>query len=416
MRGTAKHHHPEIITAAIIICISFFTMCMNKEAKNIAASPKITYKDFAGSASCSGCHKSIYESHIHTAHFLTSQIAAETNIKGSFEKGKNIFPYNNGTYIAMEKRGSGYFQVAYFNNAERETHPFNITVGSATKGQTYLYWLNQKLFQLPITYFTAAGQWCNSPGFPDRPVFKRPITSRCLECHATFAAALSTPGIGPEKFDNKTIVYGVDCEKCHGPAAMHVANQTQNPKDTIAKYIINPSRFSRQQSLDLCALCHGGRLQKTKPSFSFIAGDSLAGFFKWDTTTQSAADIDVHGNQYGLLKLSKCFIQSNTLTCNSCHSPHQNEKNELSLYSQKCMNCHNKEHDTFCKVNTSLVASIKNNCIDCHMPKQASKSIAVFLPGQSLLTSSLIRTHFISKYPDETKKYIEQMKKQPQQK
>ena len=56
---------------------------------------------------------------------------------------------------------------------------------------------------------------------------------------------------------------GVDCEKCHGPAARHVEFQTQNPKETIAKFIINPAGFSRQQSLDMCALCHGGRLQKT---------------------------------------------------------------------------------------------------------------------------------------------------------
>ena len=412
MRGITQYYNSTIIIVMVIVCISFLTMCMNKKTAKADAEKKASYKDFAGSASCQNCHKDIYHSHLNTAHFHTSEIASEKNIKGSFETGKNIFPYPNGSFIAMKKMDSGFYQVEYFGNAERQRHSFNIVSGSGTKGQTYLYWENNKLFQLPITYFTSASQWCNSPGFPDRAVFKRPITSRCLECHTTFAAVISASGIEPEEFDKKTIVYGVDCERCHGPAAMHVAYQTQNPKDNNAKYIINPAKFTRQQNLDLCALCHGGKLQKTKSSFSFVSGDTLAGFFKWDTASKTAGDIDVHGNQLGLLKLSRCFLESSTLTCNSCHNPHQNEKNELAVYSQRCMTCHNKEHNNFCTINPSLVANIKNNCIDCHLPKQASHAISVFLPGQSMLTPSLIRTHYITIYPDETKKYIEQMKKQ----
>lgn len=411
MKGITQLQNPTIIIVAIIVCVSFFTMCMNKEADKSEALKKTVYKDFAGSASCRGCHKNIYDSHLQTAHFHTTETASEKNIKGSFEPGKNIFPYSNGSNIAMVKTDSGFYQVEYNGDIEKQRHPFDMISGSGTKGQTYLYWEKNYLLQLPITYFTAANQWCNSPGFPDRAHFRRPITSRCLECHSTFATTISAPGVEPEQFDKKTILYGVDCEKCHGPAAMHVAYQTKNPKDTNSKYIINPAQFSKQQNLDLCALCHGGRLQKTKPSFSFIAGDTLSNFFTWDTTAHTAADIDVHGNQYGLLKLSRCFKESITLTCNSCHNPHQHEKNELSLFSQRCMNCHNKEHDNFCTIKTVSAAGIKSNCIDCHMPKQASKAIAVFLPGQTNLTSTFIRTHFITTYPDETKNYIEHIKK-----
>ncbi|MGE5108471.1 MAG: hypothetical protein ACM3H8_13050, partial [Sphingobacteriales bacterium] len=153
---------------------------MNKENEKKSFVSKIRYEDFAGSSSCQGCHKSIYDSHVHTAHFHTSEIASEKNIKGSFEEGKNIFPYNNGNYIVMKKTDSGFYQVEYSGGIEKQKYPFNITTGSGAKGQTYLHWKNNKLFQLPITYFTSANQWSNSPGFPDRAVFKRIITSRCL--------------------------------------------------------------------------------------------------------------------------------------------------------------------------------------------------------------------------------------------
>lgn len=398
------------ITLALIIgAVSFLTMCMPKED----TAKKITFKDFAGSASCQSCHKNIYATHINTAHFHTSELATAASIKGSFEAGSNIFPYENGTFMAMEKTADGFFQVEYSGSNKLQSHPFDIVTGSGTKGQTYLWWDSNKIYQLPITYFTQAHQWCNSPGFPERAVFNRIITSRCLECHTTFINKISAPEIPKEDFDKNTIIYGIDCERCHGPGADHVAYQTQHPADSTAKFIINPAKFSRQQSLDLCALCHGGKLQKTKPSFSFVAGDKLSDFFSWDSTAREAVDIDVHGNQLGLLKLSKCFLQTSTLTCTTCHNPHQNEKSNLAVFSQRCMSCHNKEHNNFCTIKSVDEKILQGNCIDCHMPKEPSRAIAVFLPGQDKLSSSLIRTHYITKYPVETQKYLDDLARSP---
>jgi hypothetical protein len=42
---------------------------------------------------------------------------------------------------------------------------FDMVIGSGVMGQSFLTWRNNKLYQLPITYFTAADQWSNSPGF-----------------------------------------------------------------------------------------------------------------------------------------------------------------------------------------------------------------------------------------------------------
>lgn len=100
----------------------FFTKCINNE-KDKADSQIITKPaSFAGSATCVSCHKAIYDSHINTAHFLTSAVADEKNIRGSFETGKNTFEYFDGSMVAMEKRAKGLYQVAYINNIEKKAN------------------------------------------------------------------------------------------------------------------------------------------------------------------------------------------------------------------------------------------------------------------------------------------------------
>lgn len=306
--------------------------------------------------------------------------------------------------VFMEKRDSGFYEVGYYEGVERIAKRFDIVVGSGSKGQTYITRFKNRFYQLPVSYLTAANKWANSPQFPARmAVFNRSITSRCLECHSTFAQTIpGSPGQA-EEFNINQFIYGVDCEKCHGPGAKHVAFQTENPKEIKAKYILNPANFSRQQILDLCGLCHGGRLQKTKPSFSFVSGDSLSDYFITDTLQPDPENIDVHGNQLGLLRSSKCFRISGTMTCITCHNSHENERGKIALFSSRCLTCHSPAHGTVCKMSKSLGSIINQNCIDCHMPAKPSKSITELLPGDTRPTAALIRSHFIAIYPDETR-------------
>lgn len=388
------------------LSVVFFTKCISDENRGAGLShEKTVFESFAGSDKCISCHQTIYDSHIHTAHFKTSAIANSENIVGSFDQGKNNVEFNNGGIMKMEKGIDGFYQAAYVNEEMKKKQRFDMVIGSGTKGQSYASWNKGQLVQMPITYFTQTQQWCNSPGYPNKIAFNRPITARCLECHTTYAEENTDPKTAEGNFKNDKFIFGVTCEKCHGPAADHVKYHTGNPNEKNAKFIVNPAAFSRSQSLDLCALCHGGKLEKTQPSFSFTAGKKLGDYFKWDTTVVAADAIDVHGNQLGLLRLSECFVNSATLTCNTCHSPH--EKSSLPTFSQKCMGCHSEAHGNFCTEKSVSPDIKKNNCIDCHMPKQASRSIAVILPGQSTITPSYIRTHLVAKYVDETKKYID---------
>lgn len=405
MKGINTHRRTAVTILIIVLSVFLFIKCIDKEQNEAKVIKDDTGEQFAGSAACARCHKNIYDAHIHTAHYLTSRPASEEYIKGSFEKGKNTFVFNDSVMVAMEKKDTFFYQAEYVSGIKKKTRRFDIIAGSGTKGQSYMNWRSSKLFQLPITYFTNADQWSNSPGYPDKVVFNRPITSRCLECHTTYIKKISAPEIESEEYADNQIIYGVDCEKCHGPAAKHVQFRSENAKETKGKYIINPALFTRKQKLDMCALCHGGRLSKTKPSFAFKAGDALEDYFLIDTASKDAKNIDVHGNQLGLLAASECFRKSE-MTCSSCHNTHENERGKTALFSQRCMNCHNEQHVSSCKMTTVVGSAIMQNCIDCHMPKQPSKTIAVLLQGAKNPESAIIRTHFVKVYPDETKKIL----------
>lgn len=413
MRSVYLHKRTFIISILLIITLFVFTKCVNeqnkkqaKQKENVVNDSVITFDQFAGAETCAKCHQSITDNYFHTAHFYTSQNAAEQSIKGSFILGKNSFKYGDGKIVSLEKKKDSFYQVYYYKGKEVVRRRFDIVVGSGINGQTYLSWIGDHIIELPVSYFTQVHQWANSPGYPLSPIiFNRPVTARCLECHATFAQTINyNPNI-PPAFDSSKMILTVDCEKCHGPAAKHVVYEEQHVHDTIGMYITNPARLSRQLSLDICALCHSGKLDELKPPFQFIAGDSLNNFYTSSDVAKNAGVMDVHGNQLGVLSASKCFQLSKTMTCVTCHDPHTNERNNTALFSQRCQTCHTNQHKAIEGLPDDVV---KNNCIDCHMPLQESTSISFLLQNKTQPVNAMMRTHFITVYNDETKKFIEQ--------
>src|SRR5215470_9010252 len=253
------------------------------------------FKKYAGSQVCANCHKDLFEKHLRTEHHLSSALPDGKNISGSFEPGRNVFNFDQVTNVTMEKRDSGFYQVAYQEGREVTKARMDIVVGSGRKGQSYLHWVGNRLVQLPITFFTPANRWSNSPGYlPNKIFFNRPITSRCLECHSTYFETTGVTNEGLEEFDHNKIVYAVDCERCHGPGAAHVEFQTQNPSVKQSKFIVNPGKLPRERLLDLCALCHGGASKKIKPSFQFQPGDTISNYLAFTNTDPNIANIDVH--------------------------------------------------------------------------------------------------------------------------
>jgi hypothetical protein len=372
---------------------------------------------FAGAKACAKCHAGIYDSYLHTAHFEASTPATENTVHGSFAKDSNVFNINSSQKVVMEKLDSGLFQSYYVNGKFRERHRFDITFGSV-KGETYLYWKGNELYQLPLSYFSGQHQWSTSPGmgltFMDYPRI-RPIGIRCMECHASYISYL--PGQaqalnGTEEFDKASLVCHIDCERCHGPGAQHVDFQTRNPGVKTAHFITKYQSLSRSQKLDMCAVCHSGQHSvMLRSAFAFQPGDTLAKFIMPEFSRPvDTGHLDVHGNQLQLLKTSKCFIYSK-MDCATCHDTHQNTRGNEVLYTQKCLNCHNSPTHTYCKMTNKLSdAALKTGCINCHMPALPTQAISVQVSEKSAPIQFFVRTHHIAIYPQQVKKILAYVK------
>ena len=375
---------------------------------NIFNTPKADPRGtvYAGAATCVSCHKAVYSDYLHAVHFGTSRLASEHSINGSFEPGANVYTFNKDVKVVMEKRDSGLYQVAYVNGKVVNAQRFGITIGGV-KAESYLYWAGNALYQLPISHFKALQNWTNSPGYRSNMAdFSRPVSADCMSCHASYMKKIpqAQPLQHGEEFDKTALILGIDCERCHGPAAEHVDYQTAHPEDKKARFIAIYTALPRAAKMDMCAICHSGASDMMlRPSFTFKPGDRVSDFrLRGLFQNTDPNQLDVHGNQYQLLANSKCFINSN-MDCATCHNVHANQRGQIALYSQKCQTCHKQTDHSFAKTATpDLAAAIKNNCIDCHMPAKPSNAIVLNTAQKSTIVPYMVRTHHIAIYPDVT--------------
>jgi len=394
---------PTTLTVCFIFgLVVLFSRCINGSSFK---STDVRGPQYAGSKACLSCHKNIFSSWSHTAHFRTSALVK--TLPPNWVTSKS-FVFNDSVKLVVAKIDSTTSQVEYVNAQPVLTKPFHVAIGSGDKAASFGYWQNGNLYQLPLTYFAAIHGWANSPGFPsEEPYFYRPILMRCFECHASFAkeAADATAGLGALNIDSASIVYGIDCERCHGPATNHVQYHTQNPSEKESKYIAKWKSLSREQKLDACAVCHSGNdIALQYSTFGFKPGDTLANYYF--PFSSGSAESDVHGKQMQLLAASRCFQVSKTLECSSCHKLHETSPQMPSTLSASCISCHHNGSHINCPVAARLTSPLQNNCIDCHMPYLASKKINIQAESRQSARDYLLRTHRIAIYPEESKKIL----------
>jgi hypothetical protein len=345
--------------------------------------------------SCQLCHRQIVETFIQTGHFHTSAEATKQSVKGRFSEGHNVLRTGvPGVYFRSEVRHGAFYETGVDSARGRSrTERIDVVIGSGRRGQTYLYWRSGLLFELPVSYLTAARRWINSPGYPDGQIdFERVIVPQCLDCHSTSF---------PLNADRRAARYsgdyqlGILCEKCHGPRQAHVSYHTSHPADTLGQFILNPARFSRDRRVDNCALCHSGARDPLRPPFSYRPGAVLDEYLAAPSAGQTPVP-DVHGNQVGLLQRSKCFRSSPGMSCSTCHDVHRPQR-DLATFVPKCLACHEiNQHPMADQIGERLMVS----CIDCHMPNRRSRAIEINTPGSRVALH--YRSHEIGIYRDVT--------------
>lgn len=356
---------------------------------------------YVGMETCVECHPEIVKSHLLTAHYKTSKKTAELNYFDQFLEANNKVILSDGASLIVRKEGAQFFQEAYAPGLSKPLYKksMDVVIGSGKKiGQTFLSWEENSLFQLQASHFSPLNQWINSPGYGSFLSPKRPIFPRCMECHSTYAQPENpSSAVENNRYVKNQIIYGIDCQRCHGPVVNHIKHHRNNPLDSVGKNILHYNSLNRSQRIDMCALCHGGtELQNSQKSFSFQLGDQLNDYTQNVVSAESTPIVEVHANQVGLLRSSPCFQQSKKMDCMTCHNPHQTETGNGIKFNSICISCHQdfqhqKKHELK-KIDASY-----SNCIGCHMPLQDSSIMKLELEVNNLHPVQ-VRTHKIGIY------------------
>ncbi len=397
-RASFLQNMRRLVTAAGLVIMAALCFAPTFEGRISAAvavqTPPLAAA-YASDAACLTCHAAIAATYAHTAHHLTSQQPTRASVLGNFAAGANVMATANPRLVFEMNAGSGgaftetakYFQAS--GEVQRMTEPIDLVVGSGRKGQTYLWWGADQLFELPVSYWTAARSWINSPGYRDGTAhFDRPIVPQCLECHATYFAPAPPPD---NRYDPASLVLGIGCERCHGPGAEHVRREHATPKpDAANDAIVHLATLPRERQIDICAQCHSGPGRELAAPLSFQPGDVLASYLQSQPIVPGAP-LDVHTNQVGLLRESKCF-RASAMTCATCHNVHTTQRDPAS-FAPRCLSCHTERQCGEFKV---MHAAIRTRCVSCHMPLQQSQTLFSDNTGERLAPE--IRTHLIAVY------------------
>ncbi len=259
-------------------------------------------------------------------------------------------------------------------------HKLEYAIGSGENGISFAVRRGKHLFQAPLSYYSAAGQWDLSPGFEETGEgFGRPIYEACIVCHAG----------RPQAVANREGLYGdpplaeaaIGCENCHGPGELHVAERGRGLRATPDTSIVNPARLPARLAEDICMQCHqagdtrvllpGKRYADFRPGTPLVRTLAIFGL---RTGAESGDLLDHHES----MKASRCFRASGgALSCLSCHDPHeQPAASEAPAYFRaRCLGCHN-ERDCRLDLTARERQMPADNCIGCHMPKRSVERIA----------------------------------------
>ncbi len=145
----------------IFFGVLFFFYVRNQNAK-ITKDQDPRGKLYAGSYACINCHQSIYSSHLHTAHFLATRPSSLSSMQDLLKNSRE-FIVSDSQRVIIEEHDTSLYQASYTNGKKMEMQRFDITFGGV-KGETYLYWNESRLFQLPISYSNIAHRLTSSPG------------------------------------------------------------------------------------------------------------------------------------------------------------------------------------------------------------------------------------------------------------
>jgi len=334
-------------------------------------SPEIAY---VGNEACIACHRDEHASYLETNHsrsFSDVNVAIEPP-DGEFHhelSGRHYRIYRDGKSVRLREfiHDHDGQEVVLFDDVAK------YALGSGNYSRMYLIEDDGFLIESPMTWYPRLNKWGMSAGFEKDPLqhgFTREVAWGCTHCHAGRVKMVN--GAAKKlRVEHKSI----SCERCHGPGELHVRErEAKLPiKGEIDHSIVNVRHLSRERQEDVCSQCHlSGAADievRGRSMADFRPGLRMSDFRVSYRVDREATRMTVSG-QIEQMRLSRCYIESATMTCATCHNPHArpDDSEKVAHFRNRCLECHSTES---CGVQTNarIRQQPDDNCVTCHMPR-----------------------------------------------
>src|SRR4051812_26811529 len=348
---------------ASILAFSLFAL-LSSRLETAFSAPSAPPTSPPGNEACGTCHSAIYNSYRSTAMALTSGLAADHLIAGSF------FHRPSGvTYRTFLRNGMPFLSYEREGDSLHGEQELKYYVGSGAIGRGYLYNIQGYWYQTPINFYSHKKVWDMSPGYEserEMPL-NHTVDPTCLYCHASGNQEPTPPT--QNHYDGPPFTHsGVTCERCHGNGVGHGKN---------ASGIVNPAKLEPQRRDAVCMQCHlEGRSSILKPGKKmtmYTPGDRLPDFATYFVSGEPNAKGLESVSHFEALWESTCKIASgDKMSCISCHDPHvaPPEQTKAEYYRDKCLSCHSNPQ--FSRNHHPE----NNDCRSCHMQELESANVS----------------------------------------
>lgn len=386
------------LIAAVALLMWFAWRNAEPARSDAADDPRLTFPSpylnvrpgvrYVGDSRCGDCHS---QSATYARHPMARSTASAASVA-------DLMKYDSGAHNPFEKKDLFYtvirdgagttHRAARRTSAGQEldsaTREIAYAIGSGTHGRSFLVERDGFLYESPITWFPEAKRWDLSPGYAPTTLFDRPIKPVCLFCHANDARPV------PEtvnRYEAPAIrSHGIGCERCHGPAELHLAaRDAGQPDQRPDRTIVNPAHLETSLRDAVCEQCHlqgeARILRRGREPFDYRPGLPLHLFWSVFVRPPELADDFKFVGHAEQMRASACSAKSNgRLGCISCHDPHQlpEPAERLDYYRGRCQVCHAEQ-----PCNRAVPGAgtpefehhRHNDCISCHMPRRANAEI-----------------------------------------